>query len=163
MHISGLFCVIFKTFCSISINLFFLTELCFCGFVINLILPLKNSCTHRQPGASYAQRSPWHNKKGLRYARSSGDEILLGHLWPTDYVNTLSKHETLTKCWSNAGPPSATLTQQLTSTGSTPRVCWPAGLAMNTPANTRHLDSVGLMLGQRRIWCANIFTMFLQM
>ena len=38
----------------------------------------------REPGASYAQRSPWHTKKDFRYARSSGDETLLGHLWPTD-------------------------------------------------------------------------------
>ena len=41
----------------------------------------------RQQGASYAQRSLWHTKKGFRYARSSGDETLLGHLWPTDYVD----------------------------------------------------------------------------
>ena len=39
----------------------------------------------RQPGANYAEKSPWHTKKGFRYARSSGDETLLGHLWPTDY------------------------------------------------------------------------------
>ena len=26
-------------------------------------------------------------KKVLRYVRSSGDETLLGHLWPTDYVD----------------------------------------------------------------------------
>ena len=28
-------------------------------------------------------------KKGFRYARSSGDETLLGHLWPTDYIEPL--------------------------------------------------------------------------
>ena len=39
-------------------------------------------------------------------------------------VNIPSKHETLTRCWSNAGPPSATLAQHQTSTGSTLRVCW---------------------------------------
>ena len=38
----------------------------------------------RQPGASYAQRSHRYTKKGFRYARSSGDETLLGQLWPTD-------------------------------------------------------------------------------
>ena len=32
----------------------------------------------------------------------------------------------LTKCWSNAGPPSAALAQHQTSTGWTPRVCWAA-------------------------------------
>ena len=41
-------------------------------------------------------------------------------------ANTSSKHETLTQCWSNAGPLSATLAQHQTSTGSTPRVCWDA-------------------------------------
>ena len=39
-------------------------------------------------------------------------------------VNTPSKHDTLTQCWSNNGSPSATLAQHQTSTGSTPRVCW---------------------------------------
>ena len=34
------------------------------------------------------------------------------------------KHETLTQCWANFGPPSATLAQHQTSTGSTLRVCW---------------------------------------
>ena len=34
------------------------------------------------------------------------------------------KHETLTQCWSNAGPLSATLAQHQTSTGSTPRASW---------------------------------------
>ena len=34
------------------------------------------------------------------------------------------KHETLTKCWANAGLPSATLAQHQTSTGWTLRVCW---------------------------------------
>ena len=29
-----------------------------------------------------------------------------------------------TQCWSNAGPPAATLAQHQASTGSTPRVCW---------------------------------------
>ena len=33
-----------------------------------------------------------------------------------------SKQETLTQCWSNAGPPSATLAQHHINTGSTPRV-----------------------------------------
>ena len=45
---------------------------------------LMHTPASRQPGANYAQRSLWHTKKGFRYARSSGDETLLGHLWPTD-------------------------------------------------------------------------------
>ena len=48
VHISGPFCVIFKTFYLIVINYFILTELLVCGFLINRILPLKNSCTHLQ-------------------------------------------------------------------------------------------------------------------
>ena len=48
-------------------------------------------------------------------------------MWP---VNTPSKHETLTQCWSNYGPPSAMLAQHKTSTGSTPHVCWAAGQAV---------------------------------
>ena len=66
------------------------------------------------------------------------------------HVNTPSQHETLTQCWSNAVPPSATLAQPQTSTDSMPRVCWAADLAVHTPANTRHWDSVGLLLGQCR-------------
>ena len=42
----------------------------------------------------------------------------------TWFVNTPSKHKTLTRCWSNAGTLSATLAQHRSSTGSTPRVCW---------------------------------------
>ena len=34
------------------------------------------------------------------------------------------KHETLTQCWANFDPPSATLAQHQASTGSTLRVCW---------------------------------------
>ena len=48
VHISGPLCVIIKTFCLIVINYFILTELFFCGFARNRILPLKNSCTHLQ-------------------------------------------------------------------------------------------------------------------
>ena len=48
VHISGPFCVICKTCCFIVINNFILTNFFFCGFVINRILPLKNSCTHLQ-------------------------------------------------------------------------------------------------------------------
>ena len=43
---------------------------------------LMHTPASRQPGASYAQRSPWHTKKKVL----SGDETLLGHLWPTDYT-----------------------------------------------------------------------------
>ena len=52
-----------------------------------------------------------------------------------------------------AGLPSATLAQHQTSSDSTPDVRWAAGLAVHIPANTRHWDSVVLMLGQpRRRW-----------
>ena len=53
---------------------------------------------------------------------------------------------TSTKCWSNSGPPSATLAQHQTSTGSTPRVCW---AALN-PGNTKHLYNICTM--RRRRW-----------
>ena len=35
-----------------------------------------------------------------------------------------SKHETLTQCWFNVGPPSARLSQHWTNIGSMYRVCW---------------------------------------
>ena len=53
------------------------------------------------------------------------------------------------QCWSNSGPPSAALAQHPTSTGSTPRVCWDAGLAVHTaggeykPTQTQCLSNVG--------------------
>ena len=47
---------------------------------------------------------------------------------------------------SNAGPPSATLAQHQTSTGSTPRVSW----AAFNPVNTKHLYNICTMLDQRR-------------
>ena len=37
-----------------------------------------------------------------------------------------SKHETLTRCWFDAGPPSATLEQHQTNIGSTRRAGWVA-------------------------------------
>ena len=86
VHISGPFCVIFKTFCLNVINNFFLTEFFFLRFSNKLYFApqkLMHTPASRQPGASYAQRSPWHTKKGFRYARLSGDETLHGHLWPT--------------------------------------------------------------------------------
>ena len=75
-------------------------------------------------------------------------------MWP---VNTPSKHETLTQCWSNSGPPSATLAQHKTSTG----VYWAAGWQCK-PTPNRYLVNVGpappvlwtkagLMLA-RRLW-----------
>ena len=88
VHITGPFCVIFKTFCLIVINKFILTELIFLRFRNKSYFAfqkLMHIPASRQPGASYAQRPPWHTKKGFRYVRSSGDETLLGHLWPTDY------------------------------------------------------------------------------
>ena len=65
-------------------------------------------------------------------------------------ISTLPANtETLTQCWSNSGPTSATLAQHQTSTGSTPRVCWAAGLAVHTdggeykPTPTQCLLNVG--------------------
>ena len=53
---------------------------------------LTHTPASRQPGASYTQRSPWHAKKGFRfYSRSSDDETLLDHLWPTDYTDVSMK------------------------------------------------------------------------
>ena len=75
-------------FCLIIVNYFILTEL-ICLRVRNKAYfapqKLMHTPANRQPGACYAQRSPCHTKKGFRYARSSGDETLIGHLWPTDY------------------------------------------------------------------------------
>ena len=56
-------------------------------------------------------------------------------MWP---VNTPSKHEMLTKCWSNSGPPSATLAQHKTSTGSTGLWVW-----KRKPTPTQYLLNVG--------------------
>ena len=35
-----------------------------------------------------------------------------------------SKHETLSQCWANAGPPSSTLAQNWPNIGTTSHVCW---------------------------------------
>ena len=80
--VSCIFHITFKTFCLIIINYYILTEL--------ICLRFRNKsyfAPQKQPGASYAQRSPGHAEKGFRYARSSGDETLLGHLWLTDYID----------------------------------------------------------------------------
>ena len=61
VHISGSFCVIFKTFCLIVINYFILTEIIFLRFLNkSYFAPQKfmHTPASRQPGASYAQRSP---------------------------------------------------------------------------------------------------------
>ena len=61
VHISGPFCVIFKTFCFIVINYFILTELIFWRFLNKSYFApqkLMHTPASRQPGASYAQRSP---------------------------------------------------------------------------------------------------------
>ena len=57
------------------------------------------------------------------------------------HLSTLPANTTLTQCWSNAGPPSATVAQHQTSTGSTPRVPWDT---LN-PVNifVEHLYNVG--------------------
>ena len=62
------------------------------------------------------------------------------------HLSTLPENTTLTQCWSNVGPPSATLAQHKTSTGSTPRVCWDAF----SPVNTKHFYNICTMLDQRR-------------
>ena len=80
VHISGPFCVILKRF-FIVINFF----LQFRNKHYFVSQKLMHTPASRQPGASYAPKSHWHTKKGFRYARSSGDEALLGYLWPTDY------------------------------------------------------------------------------
>ena len=54
------------------------------------------------------------------------------------HLSTLPANTTLTQCWSNAGPPCATLAQHETSTGSTPRICW----AAFNPVNTKHLYNI---------------------
>ena len=56
------------------------------------------------------------------------------------HLSTRPANTTLTKCWSTAGPPSATMVQHQNSTGPTPRVCWAAlsaGLVLliNTAGN----------------------------
>ena len=61
-------------------------------------------------------------------------------------MSTHPANTTSTKCWSNAGPPSATLAQHQTSSGSTPRVCW----ATFNPVNTKLLYNICTILGQRR-------------
>ena len=48
------------------------------------------------------------------------------------HLSTLPANKTLTQCWTNAGPQSATLAQHQTSTVSTPRVCWAAFNPVNT-------------------------------
>ena len=62
-------------------------------------------------------------------------------------VNTPSKHKTLTQCWSNSGPPSATLAQHKTSTGSTPRVCWAAGLSVQVDTDPMSVKCWGSVAG----------------
>ena len=39
-------------------------------------------------------------------------------------LSTIPANTTLTQCWSNAGPQSATLAHHQISTGSAPHVCW---------------------------------------
>ena len=69
-----------------------------------------------------------------------------------------SKHETLTQCWLNVGPPSATLARHQISIGSTPRVCWDLfdhvrSHQDGSPANTKHLYNICKTLAQRpRRW-----------
>ena len=78
-----------------------------------------------------------HVLSGIYYSRFSAKHLLI---FPT---NT-----TITQCWSNAGPPSATLDQHQTSTGSnaTPRVSW----AASNPVNTKHLYNICTIWNQRQ-------------
>ena len=84
VHISGPFCVIFKTFCFIVINYFILTELIFWRFLNkSYFAPQKHlQADNRVLGMPRGLLDTL--KKVFRYARSSGDGTLLGHLWPTD-------------------------------------------------------------------------------
>ena len=61
-------------------------------------------------------------------------------------VNSPSKHEMLTQCWSNSCPPSATLAHHQTSTGSMPRVCWAAGLARHTAGSEYKLTPIQFLV-----------------
>ena len=56
------------------------------------------------------------------------------------HLSTLPANTTLTQCWSNAGPQSATLAQHQTRTGSTPCVCW----AAFNPVNTKNIVFCGV-------------------
>ena len=48
-----------------------------------------------------------------------------------------SKHETLTQCCFNVGPPSLTSAQHYNNIGSTPRVCWDSGYALHVSQKSR--------------------------
>ena len=76
--------------------------------------------------------------------------------WCETLVNTPRKHNVDPMLvWSNVGPPSATLAQHKTSTGSTPRVCWDAF----SPVNTKHFYNICTMLDQRRRRWADVVQM----
>ena len=85
---------------------------------------------------------------GTRFCISTVIKSSLGSI-SFNIFNTPCKHETLTRCWSNAGISSATLAQHYTSTGSTPCVCWAAGLVVHTaggeykPTPTQCLLNIG--------------------
>ena len=71
------------------------------------------------------------------------------------YLLTLPANTTLTQCWSNAGPLSATLAQHQASTDPKPRVSW----AAFNPVNTKHLYNICTMLDQRRRHWINVVQM----
>ena len=79
------------------------------------------------------------NTSGSTSQQTRGIEPLLVQCWSTFYdagptlnqqwlnascLQHPSKHEALSHCWFNVGPPSTTLAQHWTNFGSMPRVCW---------------------------------------
>ena len=51
-------------------------------------------------------------------------DYVLGGIYYSVLVRNTCQHSQQTRRWPNSGPPSATLAQHQTNTGSTPRVCW---------------------------------------
>ena len=88
----------------------------------------------------------------------SRDYVLSGIYYSVLVQNNCGDTSTntmLTQCWSDAGPPSATLYQHQTSTGSTPHVCW---AAFNL-VKAKHLYNFCTMLDQRRRRWADVVQM----
>ena len=83
-------------------------------------------------------------------------------MWP---IKTHSKHKSLTRCYSKSGPPSATLAQHQTNSGSMSRVCWvrvwqcillpawtPTQCLLNVGPASLVLASIHLVLGSTSCW-----------
>ena len=81
--------------------------------------------THRHK--IYVIRVPWWHRKRR----------------PPQWGPIPRKHETLSRCWFNAGPPSQTVVQQWVNIGSTPRVYWEiVVISATTPA--QHVEHFNL-------------------